>query len=153
MSRLANSRAAHPTLPPLPLLHNQVARFAPESLRQPIEKIQVDPSALPGLEVANRGLADANLVSELGLCEARVAPELRQIQHSASHGSQDTYRRILTQIRLGVYCERLTFTTESGTVHVHPLVKVERDARASFVRVWSSIGLDYRTGTDLRGVS
>ena len=74
-----------------------------EGLRQPVEKIQLDPAALPGLEVANRGLADANLVGELGLCKARVAPELRQIQHSGSHGSQDTYRRILAQIRLGVY--------------------------------------------------
>ncbi len=48
--------------------------------------------------------------------------------------------------------EGLTFATETtGAVHVHPLVKVERDARSSFVRVWTSIGLDYRIGMDLRG--
>lgn len=47
--------------------------------------------------------------------------------------------------------EGLTFTTEStGAVHVHPLVKVERDARTSFIRIWHSIGLDYRLGTDGR---
>lgn len=40
----------------------------------------------------------------------------------------------------------LTTTTKTtGAVHVHPLVKVERECRQQFLRAWSSLHLDWKT--------
>jgi phage terminase small subunit len=33
-------------------------------------------------------------------------------------------------------------TASSGTVHIHPLCRVEREARAQFASIWCSLGLD-----------
>ena len=39
--------------------------------------------------------------------------------------------------------EGLTVTTKTtGAVHVHPLVKVESDARRQFAQLWKDLGLD-----------
>lgn len=38
--------------------------------------------------------------------------------------------------------EGLTWTTKSsGAVHVHPLLKVEKDARGAFAQIWNRLGL------------
>jgi P27 family predicted phage terminase small subunit len=39
-------------------------------------------------------------------------------------------------------------TTTTGTVHVHPAVKVEREARAQFVRIWNMLNLKWNSGID-----
>jgi phage terminase small subunit len=39
--------------------------------------------------------------------------------------------------------EGLTVTTATtGVAHVHPAVKIERDSRALFARLWMALGLD-----------
>ncbi len=46
--------------------------------------------------------------------------------------------------------EGLTFKTEgTGTVHVHPLLKIEREARAQFARIWDLLNLRFRGIEDL----
>ena len=43
----------------------------------------------------------------------------------------------------------LTSKTETtGTVHAHPLLKVEKDAMALFQRCWSSLKLDWSSRLD-----
>ena len=45
--------------------------------------------------------------------------------------------------------EGLTTTTKrSGAVHVHPLVKVEREARQQFVKVWLALGFQHDESAD-----
>jgi P27 family predicted phage terminase small subunit len=39
-------------------------------------------------------------------------------------------------------------TTTTGAVHVHPAVKVEREARAQFVRIWDLLNLKWNSGID-----
>lgn len=46
-----------------------------------------------------------------------------------------------------------TTTKTTGAVHVHPLVKVEREARQQFSRIWSDLHLGYdqaEDGTDFQ---
>ena len=44
--------------------------------------------------------------------------------------------------REGVALNAMTSTTSStGAVHVHPLVKVEKEARQQFIKAWSALGL------------
>jgi P27 family predicted phage terminase small subunit len=53
------------------------------------------------------------------------------------------------QARLTVEREGMTTTTErSSVVHVHPLLRVERDARAQFSKIWSDLRLHW-PGNDL----
>jgi P27 family predicted phage terminase small subunit len=53
------------------------------------------------------------------------------------------------QARSEVSTGKLTTTTETtGAVHVHPLVKVEREARQQFARIWSDLGLSFDAGED-----
>lgn len=41
-------------------------------------------------------------------------------------------------------CEgMLTKTETTGVVHVHPLLKIERDARQLFARIWGSLALEW----------
>ena len=42
----------------------------------------------------------------------------------------------------------MTSESKTGLVHVHPLVRVEKDALALFARIWSSLGLDRRPSID-----
>ena len=45
----------------------------------------------------------------------------------------------------------LTTTTKTtGAVHVHPLVKVEREARAQFASIWNQLGLGFDAKLDKR---
>jgi phage terminase small subunit len=65
-----------------------------------------------------------------------------------------TGRRVLLQAALEcldrgdrarelIASEGLTSTTKStGAVHIHPLAKIERDARAQFASIWASLGLN-----------
>ena len=39
-------------------------------------------------------------------------------------------------------------TTTTGAVHVHPAVKMEREARSQFVRIWDLLGLKWNEGID-----
>lgn len=39
-------------------------------------------------------------------------------------------------------------TTTTGAVHVHPAVKVEREARAQFVRIWDLLNLKWNSEID-----
>ena len=45
-----------------------------------------------------------------------------------------------------------TKTITTGAVHVHPLVKVERENRALFARLWKQLGLDFDARVDGRTV-
>ncbi len=43
----------------------------------------------------------------------------------------------------------LTTTTETtGAVHCHPLLKVEREARGQFAKIWADLGLGWDGSTD-----
>jgi phage terminase small subunit len=68
-----------------------------------------------------------------GLCrQATVAEALRALNRA-------------DQARAIIDAEGMTFVTEgTGTVHVHPLVKVERESRQLFFRLWSGLGLNWR---------
>jgi hypothetical protein len=53
------------------------------------------------------------------------------------------------QARAEVSAGKLTTTTETtGAVHVHPLVKVEREQRQQFARIFSDLGLSFDAGED-----
>jgi phage terminase small subunit len=53
------------------------------------------------------------------------------------------------QARLELAAATLTTTTETTkAVHVHPLVKVEREARQQFARIWSDLGLSFDIAED-----
>ena len=40
--------------------------------------------------------------------------------------------------------EGLTIKTlATGTIHVHPMLKVEQESRRQFVKIWDSMGLDF----------
>ncbi len=48
-----------------------------------------------------------------------------------------------------VALEGLTTTTRrSGAVHVHPLVKVEREARQQFIKAWLALGFQHDESED-----
>lgn len=45
--------------------------------------------------------------------------------------------------------EGLTFTTKTtGTKHLHPLLRVEKDARALFARIWNQLSLHWNQQID-----
>jgi phage terminase small subunit len=45
--------------------------------------------------------------------------------------------------------EGMTSKTETtGAIHVHPLVKVERESRQLFARIWKQLGLDWASDRD-----
>ncbi len=45
--------------------------------------------------------------------------------------------------------EGLTTTTKrSGALHVHPLVRVEREARQQFIKVWLALGFQHDESED-----
>lgn len=44
----------------------------------------------------------------------------------------------------------VTTTKTTGAVHVHPLVKVERESRQLFARCWSEMGLSWSVELDGR---
>ena len=44
----------------------------------------------------------------------------------------------------------ITKTATTGAVHVHPMVKVERENRALFARLWKQLGLDFDVKIDRR---
>src|SRR5262245_58667276 len=51
------------------------------------------------------------------------------------------------QAREAIAREGLTTTTgRSGVVHLHPLVRVEKDARAAFMKAWAQLRLDKELG-------
>jgi hypothetical protein len=53
--------------------------------------------------------------------------------------------------RLGIEREGMTAKTEStGALHVHPLVKVERESRALFLRCWEALKLAFDAHLDGR---
>jgi len=53
------------------------------------------------------------------------------------------------QAKRQVDAEGLTTTTKTtGAVHVHPLVKVERENRQLFVRIWDQLALQFCHATD-----
>lgn len=41
-----------------------------------------------------------------------------------------------------------TTTKTTGAVHVHPLVKVERESRQQFSRIWADLGFGFDRKTD-----
>ena len=43
-----------------------------------------------------------------------------------------------------------TKTATTGVLHVHPLLKVEREARQVFLRAWGQLNLDWQIGWDDR---
>lgn len=53
------------------------------------------------------------------------------------------------QARAIVDREGLTTTTETtGAVHVHPALKIEKDARADFMRAWDKLFLHWDPEVD-----
>ncbi len=53
--------------------------------------------------------------------------------------------------RITVETEGMTSTTKTtGAVHIHPLVKVERESRAQFMRAWDQLGLRWDQKLDGR---
>ncbi len=53
------------------------------------------------------------------------------------------------ECRARVRKEGLTVTTKrSGTVHVHPLVKVEKEQRALFAKVWGQLNFQWNHEID-----
>jgi len=53
------------------------------------------------------------------------------------------------QARLELVAATLTTTTETTkAVHVHPLLKVEREARQQFARIWSDLTLGFSNCED-----
>ncbi len=72
--------------------------------------------------------------------------------------AETTGRRVLFQAALesldradearrAIAADGMTSTTKStGAVHLHPAVKVEREARAQFAKLWGSLNLDWEEG-------
>lgn len=56
-----------------------------------------------------------------------------------------------TAARRAVESEGMTVVNKAtGAVHVHPLLKVEKDAQSLFVRAWGELRLDWQMGVDGR---
>jgi hypothetical protein len=48
-----------------------------------------------------------------------------------------------------IECEGMTSVTKTtGAIHLHPLVKVERESRALFAKIWSQLHLEWWQPTD-----
>jgi len=45
-----------------------------------------------------------------------------------------------------------TKTATTGAVHIHPAVRVEREARAQFVKIWSGV-LNLQWNGEIKGIS
>lgn len=55
------------------------------------------------------------------------------------------------EAREAIAASGLTTTTKTtGAVHVHPLVKVEREARQQFAKIWSDLHFDFDGKVDGR---
>lgn len=55
------------------------------------------------------------------------------------------------QAREAINREGLTTTTKTtGAVHIHPLARIEREARQQFARIWSDLSLQWTAGVDGR---
>jgi hypothetical protein len=68
----ASAADEQPLAGPAPLrLDDQGGRIHVQRFAEPLEEIQLDAAALPRLEVADRRLAHADGVGELGLCQPR----------------------------------------------------------------------------------
>lgn len=53
------------------------------------------------------------------------------------------------QARQAIAASSMTTTTKStGAVHVHPLVKVERESRQQFARIWSDLHFGFEQSED-----
>lgn len=44
----------------------------------------------------------------------------------------------------------VTKTESTGTLHANPLLKIEREARQQFARIWSDLGLGFDSSVDGR---
>ena len=55
------------------------------------------------------------------------------------------------ECRIRVRAEGLTATTKtSGTVHVHPLMRVEKEARSTFSKIWGQLNFQWNHTIDGR---
>ncbi len=55
------------------------------------------------------------------------------------------------EARVILEAEGLVFKTEtSGALHVHPAVKIEKDSRATFARIWGQLNLEWNREIDGR---
>ena len=53
------------------------------------------------------------------------------------------------EARRTVAIEGMTFTTKgTGAVHVHPLLKTEREMRSQFTRIWDLLNLRWKKGLE-----
>ncbi|MFC1660556.1 hypothetical protein ACFL3S_03680 [Gemmatimonadota bacterium] len=48
------------------------------------------------------------------------------------------------EARRTLAAQGVTFTSDSGVVHVHPAVRIEKDSTGIFIRVWNQLGLNWR---------
>ncbi|MFC1660329.1 hypothetical protein ACFL3S_02535 [Gemmatimonadota bacterium] len=48
------------------------------------------------------------------------------------------------QARAVLEREGVSFTSDSGLVRAHPLLRVEKDASGLFLRIWRALGLEWR---------
>src|SRR5690606_11000959 len=56
--------------------------------------------------------------------------------------------------RIAVETEGMVSVTKTtGAVHVHPLVKVERECRQQFARIWTELSLNYDSSIDGKNIS
>jgi len=46
----------------------------------------------------------------------------------------------------------VTVNATTGMVHVHPCVKIERESRQAFSRLWSTMGLEWSSSEDSRRI-
>jgi len=55
--------------------------------------------------------------------------------------------------RVAVNEQGMTTTTKTtGATHVHPLLKIEREARAQFMSAWTALNLTWDSSLDGRGL-
>ena len=60
----------------------------------------------------------------------------------AAHAKGTAHEWTADEARRAIETEGLVTTTKTtGAVHVHPLVKVEREARAQFMKIWGELQL------------
>lgn len=58
--------------------------------------------------------------------------------------SRVAYASVVAEVLAAVEVAGLTTTTKTtSTVHVHPLVKVERESRAQFTKLWAGLTLHH----------
>ena len=93
---------------------------------------------------------------------SHLSEDAQAIWRGVIHRAQSPGRRVFVlqaleawdradQARRQIASEGLTTTTKStGVVHVHPLVKVERDNRALFARLWKKLAFHFDPQVDGR---